>query len=512
MTEYLNSIYFGEGAYGIEAAAKTYFGSASTAAAARSRARTTVRVAASALGVRDARRDHLLPQRLLAPGEPRRGPGAAQPGAPEHGGPRLHHADRVPGVLRRSRSPSRATSSRRRRTPTPPTSPRGCASSSSTSTAPARRSAAASTVNSTLDLDFQQQVAGDRRQPPRGHRAHRLGRRARQRRPPQVRAMVGGNDFDKEPFNLATNGHRQPGSSFKPFTLVTALEQGRSPEEVFASQPKEFPFVIKAPQEERRLQEGQRPLRGQQLRRQLPRLRLHRHRAPPTPTTPSTPSSGSQVGAQNVAATAKKMGIDTDLSTENEYSIDGGPFEPYNPALILGGLEVGVTPLEMAHAYKDAGDGRQRVSGHARGLRGRPRRHRRGRRDQRRRRPATSSKTADGSEGKDQCHRRPGDLARGGRPPRSAILETVVQSGTGENAATEEPTCGKTGTTDDNGDAWFCGATDEITACVWVGHADSVTPMETEYAGAAGRRRHLPGADLPRHRPRLGGAPGRAQA
>ena len=64
------------------------------------------------------------------------------------------------------------------------------------------------------------------------------------------------------------------------------------------------------------------------------------------------------------------------------------------------------------------------------------------------------------------------------------VLETVVTSGTGENAATGDPTWGKTGTTDNNGDAWFCGATEEITACVWVGHADTVTPMETEFAGA----------------------------
>src|SRR5215211_6617393 len=42
----------------------------------------------------------------------------------------------------------------------------------------------------------------------------------------QVLAMVGGNDFEEEPFNLATNGHRQPGSAFKPFTLITALQKG----------------------------------------------------------------------------------------------------------------------------------------------------------------------------------------------------------------------------------------------------------------------------------------------
>ena len=62
-------------------------------------------------------------------------------------------------------------------------------------------------------------------------------------------------------------------------------------------------------------------------------------------------------------------------------------------------------------------------------------------------------------------------------------LSSVITSGTGERAQTGEPTWGKTGTTDNNGDAWFCGATDEITACVWVGHADSNEPMETEYSG-----------------------------
>src|SRR3954471_21547691 len=53
----------------------------------------------------------------------------------------------------------------------------------------------------------------------------------------EVKAMVGGSDFEHRPFNLATNGHRQPGSSFKPFTLIGALEQGVSPGRTFASSP-----------------------------------------------------------------------------------------------------------------------------------------------------------------------------------------------------------------------------------------------------------------------------------
>jgi penicillin-binding protein 1A len=63
------------------------------------------------------------------------------------------------------------------------------------------------------------------------------------------------------------------------------------------------------------------------------------------------------------------------------------------------------------------------------------------------------------------------------------VLSTVITSGTGKRAQTGHTLWGKTGTTDNNGDAWFCGATKEITACVWVGHADSVTPMETEFGG-----------------------------
>ena len=66
-----------------------------------------------------------------------------------------------------------------------------------------------------------------------------------------------------------------------------------------------------------------------------------------------------------------------------------------------------------------------------------------------------------------------------------SILETVVSQGTGTNAATgDSPEWGKTGTTENNGDAWFVGATQDITVAVWVGHANSVKPMVTEFGGA----------------------------
>ena len=66
-----------------------------------------------------------------------------------------------------------------------------------------------------------------------------------------------------------------------------------------------------------------------------------------------------------------------------------------------------------------------------------------------------------------------------------SILETVVSSGTGTHAQIgASGQWGKTGTTENNGDAWFCGGIeDEVTACVWVGYADTTTPMTTLYNG-----------------------------
>ena len=90
-----------------------------------------------------------------------------------------------------------------------------------------------------------------------------------------------------------------------------------------------------------------------------------------TATTYSDNSVYSQLGTSlsggigSIADTAQKMGIQTNLATTTgvTYSVNGSPFEPYNPALILGGLENGVTPLEMAHAYETLAHDGQLVSG-----------------------------------------------------------------------------------------------------------------------------------------------------
>ena len=298
-----------------------------------------------------------------------------------------------------------------------------------------------------------------------------------------VLAMVGGFDYQEAPFNLATNGLRQPGSAFKPFTLVTALEQGHTTSEVYASAPQHLPFRVKVA-----TKDG-----GTKIVNELfePANYEDSYLGSASLATATTYSDnsvyaqvGMQAGPENVAETASKMGINTDLATENEYAPEGQDFAPYNPALILGGLSQGVTPLEMAHAYNTLEEDGDRITGSL---------------GSSRKGPvgilgvyeSSDDGTAlsgepvtdkDGNEGENQTIR---DEVISSETAATATttLSSVITSGTGRRAATGETEWGKTGTTDNNGDAWFCGATADITACVWVGHADTNEPMLTEYAG-----------------------------
>jgi penicillin-binding protein 1A len=267
-----------------------------------------------------------------------------------------------------------------------------------------------------------------------------------------IKAMVAGPDFEEAPFNLATLGHRQPGSSIKPIILATALEQGISPETVYESAPQVFTFGKKGKELFPVKNYGDSYLGSASLA---------------TATTYSDNSVYAQVGLESIdggtraiARTAHKLGVQTHLST--------------NPAMVLGGLDEGVTPLEWTYAFSTLANNGDRVSG-------------------------TLAPVPDDSPiAYTQVTDKDGDLVKGGdndsihtqvldsgvAEEAKSILRTVVTSGTGVRADIgDESQWGKTGTTDDNGDAWFCGATDEVTACVWVGYADSTTPMTTEFSG-----------------------------
>ena len=174
--------------------------------------------------------------------------------------------------------------------------------------------------------------------------------------------------------------------------------------------------------------------------------------------------------------------------------------------MVLGGLKEGVTPLEWTHAFSSLANGGVRVSGTLAPDAGQP-----GLLPEVRNEEGDLIKdesVPDGDAENDSIETRV--LDEEVAETAKDILQTVVTAGTGTNADIGDPEqWGKTGTTENNGDAWFCGATDDVTACVWVGYADSTTPMHYRLPRRPGRRRHLPGPDLGLGDLRLGGDPGR---
>ena len=263
----------------------------------------------------------------------------------------------------------------------------------------------------------------------------------------EVRAMVGGSDFNARPFNLATNGHRQPGSSFKPFILARALEDGIDPNSSWTSAPQRIPF------------EGE---KGPEIFEANNYEDSYLGTASLWSATATSDNSvfaqlGMKVKPRRVAALAQRMGIRTELST--------------NPAMLLGGLTEGVTPLEMAYAFSTIANDGVRVSGSlAPNETG----------------PVAIQSVEDGDgdviDENTKVERRvlPAKVAQ----LEKDMLGLVVSSGTGKAAQVgDEFIWGKTGTTENYGDAWFVGGNDDLTVAIWVGYADKLQPMEFEHAG-----------------------------
>jgi len=267
----------------------------------------------------------------------------------------------------------------------------------------------------------------------------------------QVRAMVGGRSYDQTPFNLATEGERQPGSSFKAFDLAAALEDGISPESVWPS--REKVFVVHGAQ-------------GPE------RFVVHNDEGAYTGSNTLTGATaysdnsiyaevGLKVGTRRIAKLAHRMGITTPLST--------------NPAMTIGGLKVGVTPLDMAHAYETIAHGGERVSGSlVADLQ-----------------PVGIQEVRSDGQALPDGHRDdlnqvivkrilPAEIAA----TETSVLETVLQYGTARAAAIGQFAAGKTGTTSNYGDAWFVGWDHKYTVAVWVGYPNKLIPMTTDFNGS----------------------------
>jgi penicillin-binding protein 1A len=258
-----------------------------------------------------------------------------------------------------------------------------------------------------------------------------------------VLAMVGGSSFRKSQFNLAVQGERQPGSSFKPFVLADALDQGIAPQTTFPSHELDIPFDGKVWHVEN--YEGS-YLGSADLRTAT----IHSDNSVYAQLT-------STVGPATVARMAHRLGVKSSL---NAYLSIG-----------LGGEAV--NPLEMARAFAAFAHGGRRVDGSAFG-------------DRPRAIWWVAEQQGDRVVMKDQ--NRPVDkevLDPGKAAVLNDILQAVVRIGTGRDAALEDgrPAAGKTGTTENHGDAWFVGYTPRLVAAVWVGYPNQLRPMLTEFNG-----------------------------
>lgn len=246
-----------------------------------------------------------------------------------------------------------------------------------------------------------------------------------------VRAIVGGPDFNVAKFNLATQGVRQTGSTFKAITTATALELGYSPNDmVNGSAPCTFPMPGAAP------------------------WKVGGHGGGVMSLTSALAGSINCAFARVAfAVTPRKI-----VEMAGRLGIDTAPFEAV-PSITLGANPTSV--LDMAEAFSVfAAEGVHHPPMYV-----------------------TRVEGPDGSvifedDGQSDQALRP-NIAR----TLTYMLERVVTGGTGTEARIDRPVAGKTGTTQRNGDAWFVGYTPQLSTAVWMGNPEAIVPMPGVYGG-----------------------------
>jgi penicillin-binding protein 1A len=413
LTAYLNDVYFGEGAYGVEAAARTYFG-----------------IHASELDLaQSATLVGLIPApELFDPVD-----------HPERARERRDIVlDRMADLGRITRVEAAQAKARPVRTVAPPKVPPDktrhfvahVKAVLQDELGTKRTFGGGLRVSTTLDLEMQR--AADK-----AVRAH-LGRGdpeaalvAIEPSTGSIRAMYGGRSFDKSQFNLATQGHRQTGSSFKVFTLAAAVKQDIPLGSVWNGP---GVMVIGDPRcaglDGRPWEVGN---YGDATAGTMTLLDA---------TARSVNTIFAQlvvrVGPPAVVEMAQKMGIESQLAPVC--------------SITLGSQSV--TPLEMTSAFATLA---------ARGIH----------------HPARAFSLVTSSSGdplvEQQRSRRA--LSVEDADLVTQALQRVVTDGTGTAARIGRPAAGKTGTAQDYRDAWFCGYVPQLAACVWVGYPNAQIPM-----------------------------------
>ncbi|MGB1539483.1 MAG: transglycosylase domain-containing protein, partial [Rickettsiales bacterium] len=233
-----------------------------------------------------------------------------------------------------------------------------------------------------------------------------------------VRAMIGGRDYGKSQYNRATQARRQPGSAFKLFVYLTALEQGWDPYDTVTDQPIEIDGW--SPGNYNGSYDGDMRLR-EALGRSINTVAVQ---------------LSEMVGRENVINMAHRLGMKADMMPV--------------PSLALGVTETSLLEITAAYAHL-AADGRIVLPYGIETIR-----------DTKGNLIYQRSKSSLGRVLDTQTVAKMNDL-----------LMYTVESGTGRAAAIGRPAAGKTGTSQDFRDAWFIGYTPDLISGVWVGNDDA---------------------------------------
>lgn len=239
----------------------------------------------------------------------------------------------------------------------------------------------------------------------------------------QIKAMVGGRGNDQ--FNRAVLAERQPGSAFKPFVYLAAVESGYTPASIIEDSP--VSFGRWSPVNYDRSFHGPVTMRSA-LEQSLNVV---------------TVKLAQQVGIDKTLYYAQQMGIST--------LVLNGDTNDRNLAMSLGGLTRGVTPLEIASAYGVLANNGVRVE------------------------PTAIVKVVDRNGKVIEEHVSKEKVVVNERSAYllTDMLKGVIANGTGGAAYFGRPAAGKTGTTSDYKDAWFVGYTPDLSAAVWLGYDNS---------------------------------------
>ncbi|HZI38961.1 MAG TPA: transglycosylase domain-containing protein, partial [Acidimicrobiia bacterium] len=237
-----------------------------------------------------------------------------------------------------------------------------------------------------------------------------------------IRSLFGGADFDSHQFDVASLGARQPGSAFKPFVYLAALRAGIDPRSTFSGRSGR---KIECYGDRLVQNAGNRSAGGY----------IDIDRALVQSVNVVFVDLGCEVGVDSVLQAATDAGV-PERATEAQG------------AVFLGGLDRGVSALTMAAAYATFASGGIYAE------------------------PYSIARIVDA--GGTVIYEREPVRRRAFRPEEVGVLnrmlEQVVTSGTGRGAGIGRPVAGKTGTSEDNGDAWFVGFVPQLATAVWVGY------------------------------------------